>query len=159
MHTRALNVLPYMLDAGQVSLARRELLFWFDLQIPRQPRRFITNPHSSHPTQYGRIRPEANLHSSDFFEPGWKLVSPDRLLSTFTAAEPCSNPNSTLAGLQLCSDADLQRWSEDGHKFAPYHYQWKNGLVSTHVPIQFWLFCCRLCFMNTALYQPALSTI
>ena len=131
VHTRALNVLPYMLDADQVSFARRERLFWFDWQIPSQTGCFITNPHSSHPTQYGRIRLEANLHSSDFFEPGWKLVSPDRLLPTFTAAEPCSNPKNTPARLQLCSDADLQRWTEDGHKFAPYHYQWKNGLVST----------------------------
>ena len=120
-----------MLDAGHLSLARRERLFWFDWEIPTQPGCFIINPQSTHSSQFGRIQLEANLQPSKFLEPGWHLASPGRVLPTFTAAQSCSQPRSTSPGLDLCTESDLQRWHEDGHKFAPYHYQWRNGLVSS----------------------------
>ena len=129
-YTRTLNVLPYMLDAGDVSLARRERLYWFDWEIPLQPGCAITNPDSSNPLEYGQVHLECVIQPADFLEPGWRLLSPDRMLSTFTTAQPAVTPRKFPAGINLCNEADLNRWSADRHRFPPFQYQWKNGLTS-----------------------------
>ena len=129
-YTRTLNVLPYMLDAGDVSLARRERLYWFDWEIALQPGCAITNPDSSNPLEYGQVHLECVIQPADFLEPGWRLISPDRMLATFTTAQPAVTPRKFPAGINLCNEADLNRWSADRHRFPPFQYQWKNGLTS-----------------------------
>ena len=131
IYTKNLNVLPYVLDAGDVSLARRERLYWFDWEVHSSEGCKIWNPQSNSLTSYGRIHLESKIIPSDFLQPGWKLVSPDKLLPTFTTAQPSAQPREHPAGIDLCSESELHHWSMDQHKFPPFQYRWKNGLLST----------------------------
>ena len=131
IYTKNLNVLPYVLDAGDVSLARHERLYWFDWEVHSSEGCKIWNPQSNSLTSYGRIQLESKIIPSVFLQPGWKLVSPDKLLPTFTTAQPSAQPREHPAGIDLCSESELHRWSMDQHKFPPFQYRWKNGLLST----------------------------
>ena len=131
VYSKTLGVLPYKLDAGQCSLARRPRLFWFDWQVPASQDLSISTPQTTQATDFGVVDVHAAVHASAFLSPGFSLAGgPEHRLPTFTTAQPSNAPRASPAGLEQCDLETRKKWAEDYHKFPPYQYQFRHGLVN-----------------------------
>jgi hypothetical protein len=69
-----------------------------------------------------------SLESTHYLEPGWDLQTPEQRLPTFTTSRPSNLPGRKPAGLASCDPHEIQRWTEDLHRFPPYQYRDANCL-------------------------------
>ena len=67
VRSKALQILPYVLDAGDCSVARRQRLFWFDWQVPAHGR-------TTHASDFGVVDVQVDVHDSACLSPGFKLA-------------------------------------------------------------------------------------
>ena len=129
IYSRAVGILPYQVDARDVSLCRRPRLWWFNWSLSDRPGMEIVNPATSQAQDYGEIFLEAQVNERDFLKPGWNRVDGSRPFSTFTTAQASAKPRFAPAGLSKSSAADRSAWQKDRHRFPPFQYQKANGVV------------------------------
>ena len=114
---------PWLLDAGGISLARRPRIYWVSWEIHSNDDDVEVSREVEHhlPIQ-GEIKLTAQVNEKEFLEPGWKLMS-EQKLPTFTTARPSENPLRRPAGLKQCQEHEVVRWKRDSHRFPPYQYR------------------------------------
>eukprot|EP00438_Fugacium_kawagutii_P019799 Skav234936 [mRNA] locus=scaffold2677:147840:152458:- [translate_table: standard] len=92
-------------------------------------------------TDCGIMSQEVELQAWEFDALGFALCRRPRLywcrwelaglhLPTFTTARPSATPGRKPAGLEKLTALERERWSDDQHKFPPYQYSHRNGLVN-----------------------------
>ena len=116
---------PLLIDAAQVSLARRPRLYWIDWEV--MP---AHNVHFDR-TDTGRsqVKLVAPVEEKDFIQEGWRKAGTDPF-PTFTTSRPRSQAGYKPAGFKQCSPHEVERWRADAHRFPPYQYQDKHCLVN-----------------------------
>ena len=116
---------PWYIDASGVSLAHRPRLYWVDWELyPAPGVQFHTTP-----TGRSAISLQGQMVAERYLTPGWKKVD-ESPFPTFTTSRPRATPGYKPAGIQQCSQEELDRWRQDEHRFPPYQYQTKHCLVN-----------------------------
>ena len=124
------ETIPWCVDAGGVSLARRPRLYWCSWEpLELEGAKVVKGREGALPVQ-GRIELQVTVDEQDFLEPGWRRVRPEGSLPTFTTSRPSAVPGRRPAGLALCPPDAVARWSADLHRFPPYQYREENCVVN-----------------------------
>ena len=116
---------PWSIDAAGVSLARRPRLYWLDWElIGGEGATLVMEADKRR-----QVALEGKIQEKIYLLPGWRK-SDSAPLPTFTTSRPSQRPGYKPAGLQQCSEAELQRWRNDQHRFPPYQYRTCFSLVN-----------------------------
>ena len=75
---------------------------------------------------FSSVSLQAEVDGSAFIEKGW-LLREGCHLPTFTTSRPRSSPGRRPAGLESCQPHELERWTQDSHRFPPYQYKDGHG--------------------------------
>ena len=78
---------------------------------------------------YDKVHLEAQVDGKAAFLPGWSLQEGCHL-PTFTTSRPRTTPGRRPAGVEQCTEHELQRWYDDYYRFPPYQYRDSHGLWS-----------------------------
>eukprot|EP00435_Cladocopium_sp_Y103_P040826 s373_g11.t1 len=116
---------PWHIDAEGVSLAHRPRLYWLDWELVPTAEAVVGTTPIGRPS----LKLSSVLEGEQFLTPGWRQVE-EAKLPTFTTSRPRSSPGYKPAGIQQCTEEDLDRWTKDLHRFPPYQYQRKYLLCS-----------------------------
>ena len=76
------------------------------------------------------MMPFARQELAEVLEAGWDKVDPTTSFPTFATSRPSSTPGRKPAGLRECAAHELKRWGDDLHRFPPYQYMDRRGLVN-----------------------------
>ena len=126
--SRGIQGQPLFCDAGELTWCRRPRLYWVSWEIPTAEGYSWTR--SSEDVDVLHL--EGCQALTQVLRPGWIKVDPERPFPTFTTSRPSIKPGRKPAGVAQCSLADLERWSEDSHRFPPYQYKQDNCVVNRH---------------------------
>ena len=118
---RAFDLLPWYIDACDISLAHRPRLYWVSWEVQENEGVEIYLGSGTRLPLQGQINLKATLDEKDFLERGWSRTS-QRAFPTFTTSRPSPQPLRRPAGLQDCNDEERERWRKDQHRFPPYQY-------------------------------------
>eukprot|EP00438_Fugacium_kawagutii_P001410 Skav219710 [mRNA] locus=scaffold776:167537:175718:- [translate_table: standard] len=105
----------------------RPRLYWITWQLSSQAGAELVAPDSSN---YGTITLTAWQDLDEVCEEGWTKVDPSRPFPTFTTSRPRPSPGRKPAGLQQCTNQEVDRWQQDQHRFPPYQYASRNCLIN-----------------------------
>ena len=118
---------PWACDAGQLTWCSRPRLYWISWDIAEQPGAYLQSGKPGAPSE---VVLTACQDLEQVCEEGWLKVDPSRPFPTFTTSRPRARPGHKPAGVNSCSQADLDRWAEDSFRFPPYQYTAKNLLIN-----------------------------
>lgn len=122
-----LGLIPYMVDAGQLSLARRPRLYWCDWEMLSQDGvSYVPSEHAGF-AQYIKVEFKVEVEPRDYLLPGWKQCEAG-VLPTFTTSRPRDHPGRGPAGLDRCLPHEVKKWENDSYRFPPYQYRDEVGL-------------------------------
>ena len=121
---------PWYVDSSCMSLCHRPRLYWLSWEIYEKEGVSIGWGSDTDLPLLGELQVQTELTETKYLEPGWEL-SPGQKLPTFTTSRPSTKPLRRPAGLKGCQPHEVQRWSQDLHRFPPYQYKDCN-LVSHH---------------------------
>ena len=120
--TKEVDVIPYMVDAGYLSLARRPRLYWCDWEMLDQDGvSYVKSDHEGS-AQYIKVEFQVEVDCREYLLPGWKQCQAG-VLPTFTTSRPRKHPGRGPAGIDRCLPHELQRWEADSFRFPPYQYR------------------------------------
>lgn len=110
--------LPLKCDAACLSWCHRPRLYWCDWEIVEAQGFQLSQG------QYGirELILEGHQPLDALVKAGWTKVTPDKPFPTFTTSRPRQTPGRKPAGIQQCSEAELDRWTQDQYRFPPYQY-------------------------------------
>ena len=120
--SEALGMEPYLVEAGDFSRVRRPRLYWIS-----PPPKKMSGVQTKEEQLYTKVKYEAPVEPLEVvFKdgatwPGLELY-PDLKLPTFTRCIPRRKPPPDPAGLGFVSEAEKQRWVDDGFRYPPYTY-------------------------------------
>ena len=121
--SEAVGVLPWKINASDISLAHRPRLYWIDWELVNGAEADIAPPLDRDSWEsYGEVKLQATVEPKHFLEEGWSPPEAGKF-TTFTTARPAERPGRKPAGLSTCSLEEKQRWEADQHKFPPYQYK------------------------------------
>ena len=120
---------PFRIDSLGLTLCRRPRLYWTTWELVDDQDSWVTPPLTESYSDYGTVQFNWVVDEKPFLEPGWKLAGD--ALPTFTTARPSAQPGRKPAGLEQCTPAEQQAWRQDDHRFPPYQYAYKCGLVNS----------------------------
>ena len=116
---------PWICDSGFMTWCSRPRLYWITWGITETVECELL---------CSGARQEIRLHASQDIEEvvkeGWVKVDPDRPFPTFTTSRPSPKPGRKPAGLHQCTQAEIDRWVADSHRFPPYQYAGRNCLIN-----------------------------
>ena len=116
----AYDTMPWHIDAGGLSLARRPRLYWCSWEpLQLEGAKVVEGKEGVLPVK-GKVVLEVTVDERDFLEGGWQRVRPGAPFPTFTTARPSAVPGRRPAGLALCPPEAVARWKADLHRFPPY---------------------------------------
>ena len=118
---------PWFIDAKGVSLCARPRLYWMSWDPHPQLGADVLEGSDGQLPIKGEVVLQANLDTKAYLAPGWEMPE-GRSLPTFTTSRPSSVPGRRPAGIKTCSKQELQRWSQDRHRYPPYQYRNENCL-------------------------------
>ena len=118
---------PWACDAGQLTWCSRPRLYWISWDIAEQPGAYL---QSGKPGAPAEVVLTACQDLEQVCEEGWIKVDPSRPFPTFTTSRPRARPGHKPAGVNSCTQADLDRWAEDSFRFPPYQYTAKHLLIN-----------------------------
>ena len=120
--SEAIEVQPYRVDAGGISLCHRPRLYWVDWDLTEGEGVAVTPPvEEGQPwSGCGTVELKANVEEQAFLEQGWFV--------TFTTSRPREQPGFRPAGLDRCAPHEKLRWEADSFRFPPYQYRDHNLL-------------------------------
>ena len=111
---------PFWCNAGDFTWCNRPRLYWIDWEIDMEVQRSGDGEGAWGP----RVATlEGHQDISKVLRGGWIKVDPDHPFPTFTTSRPRDKPGRKPAGIQSCTEAELERWSKDLHRFPPYQYK------------------------------------
>ena len=119
---------PYKIDSLGMTLCRRPRLYWPSWELQGSSEAQVTPVEGDGFAAYGGVSFTTTLDPKPLLEPGWSLAG--EALPTFTTARPSVKPGRKPAGLEQCTKAELAVWSHEQHRFPPYQYSHKCGLVN-----------------------------
>ena len=115
---------PWLIDASEVSLARRPRLYWVEWELV-EGHGCVFDQTKRRPT----VLLNCQVDPKDFLLPGWHKTSAEPF-PTFTTSRPRDRAGYKPAGLNQCNDAEKTMWAQDSHRFPPYQYQFKHCLIN-----------------------------
>ena len=119
---------PLKCDAGTLTWCHRPRLYWCDWEIIEMEGYVLEHVGSSEP---GELKLQGAQDLTQVIRAGWKTVEPAKSFPTFTTSRPSPVPGRKPAGIKQCSLAELERWSQDLHRFPPYQYCAIHSLVNS----------------------------
>ena len=122
----AVELTPWKVDAIGLRLCRRPRLYWVTWELQEQEG--VCLEEADEDWDYGLVSLTSKVETQNFLEPGWKLAGD--ALPTFTTARPSEYPGRKPAGLEGLTQVEKSRWEHDFHRFPPYQYAQKCGLVN-----------------------------
>ena len=126
----AYDTLPWSVDAGGLTLARRPRLHWCSWDpLNLEGAKVVEGREGDLPIK-GKVELEVAIDERDFLESGWQRVRPNAPFPTFTTARPSAIPGRRPAGLALCPPEAVSRWKADLHRFPPYQYRAENCVTN-----------------------------
>eukprot|EP00438_Fugacium_kawagutii_P010156 Skav235744 [mRNA] locus=scaffold1612:147414:153104:- [translate_table: standard] len=110
---------PLLCDAACLCWCHRPRLYWLDWELQvREGTRLRQDPK----TKLQEVIFEGSQNLSKVIRAGWKKVDTSKAFPTFTTSRPSAKAGRKPAGVRQCSESELQRWSQDLHRFPPYQY-------------------------------------
>ena len=125
--TQGIGDQPIWCDAGCFTWCHRPRLYWCNWELVEGHGFSLTQATNSSPS---RLFLEGSQVLSSVLRAGWLKVAPEKPFPTFTTSRPNPLPGRKPAGIAQCTVEDLQRWSEDHHRFPPYQYMESNCVVN-----------------------------
>ena len=116
---------PWFIDAHGVSLCHRPRLYWLSWELFESEGVELWFGSTGKLPVKGEVKLKAELKVEAYLELGWKLPSSNRL-PTFTTSRPSSKPMRRPAGLHTCRPHEVERWTQDLHRYPPYQYRDEN---------------------------------
>eukprot|EP00438_Fugacium_kawagutii_P024289 Skav230446 [mRNA] locus=scaffold3496:112156:119103:- [translate_table: standard] len=127
--SQEVELLPWEIDALGFALCRRPRLYWTSWELEADAETDLVAPEE----QWGQ-RGQCVCHNvvspTAFLEEGWTLAGDS--LPTFTTARPSEVPGRKPAGLHKLTATEKERWTADAHRFPPYQYAQRQGLLNKH---------------------------
>lgn len=115
---------PWKCDAGTMTWCSRPRLYWLTWDIAEQEGCALL--------QHQAVKEVVLTAAQDLelvCKEGWIKYDCERPFPTFTTSRPRPTPGRKPAGLQQCSQEDVDRWSADSHRYPPYQYTQRNLLI------------------------------
>ena len=115
---------PWKIDSKGLTLCRRPRLYWVTWELLQQEG--VTFAEKE-----GEVREvvfDSVVNAKDSLEPGWSMAGD--YLPTFTTARPSPVPGRKPAGLHTLTAEEEEKWKQDWHRFPPYQYAFKCGVVN-----------------------------
>ncbi|CAL1145402.1 unnamed protein product [Cladocopium goreaui] len=125
--TQAFEATPWMVDAKDVSLARRPRLYWLDWEILPQEGASLQLSRDAGAEAFHEAHLEGFIKEENYLKPGWKRVGVEPL-PTFTTSRCRSHEGHRPAGKEHCLPHELARWEADHYRYPPYQYRDKHCL-------------------------------
>ena len=126
----AYGAMPWSIDAGGLSLARRPRLYWCSWEPFRLEGATVVEGREGALPVRGKVILDVKVDERDFLEAGWRRVQPEASFPTFTTSRPSALPGRRPAGLALCPPDAVARWKADLHRFPPYQYRKENCVTN-----------------------------
>ena len=120
---------PLRIDAKEISPCARPRLYWTTWECGSEAGVSWQKGDDEGWETYDKVHLEAQVDGKAAFLPGWSLQE-DCHLPTFTTSRPRTTPGRRPAGVEQCSEHELQRWYDDYYRFPPYQYRDSHGLWS-----------------------------
>lgn len=118
---------PFLCNAGDFTWCNRPRLYWIDWEIDSK----VQKPGDGEGAWAPRVVTlEGHQDISQVLRSGWIKVDPDHAFPTFTTSRPRAKPGRKPAGIQGCSEMELERWTRDLHRFPPYQYKEAHCVVN-----------------------------
>ena len=114
---------PWKVEALGLTLCRRPRLYWISWELAANEGVWLWDDHGQRAVSF-----EFLAESKALLEPGWQLAGD--CLPTFTTSRPSPIPGRKPAGLQNLSSSERHLWVKDRHRFPPYQYAFKAGVVN-----------------------------
>ena len=118
---------PYLCNAGTFTWCNRPRLYWLDWEVSQELSNAGTGPGDWSPRE---VTLEGGQNIEKVIRSGWLKVDPQQPFPTFTTSRPREKPGRKPAGIQSCTNQDLQRWVADSHRFPPYQYKEEHCVVN-----------------------------
>lgn len=118
---------PYLCNAGTFTWCNRQRLYWQDWEVSQELSNAGTGPGDWSPRE---VTLEGEQNIEKVIRSGWLKVDPQQPFPTFTTSRPREKPGRKPAGIQSCTNQDLQRWVADLHRFPPYQYKEEHCVVN-----------------------------
>ena len=118
---------PYLCNAGTFTWCNRPRLYWLDWEVSQELSNAGTVPGDWSPRE---VTLEGEQNIEKVIRSGWLKVDPQQPFPTFTTSRPREKPGRKPAGIQSCTNQDLQRWVADSHRFPPYQYKEEHCVVN-----------------------------
>ena len=120
---------PCRVDAKGISLCARPRLYWTTWECSEALGVSRVAGDGEGWEAYDKIVLEAEVDGKALLLPGWSIQDGCHL-PTFTTSRPRNTPGRRPAGVEQCSEHELQRWYDDFYRFPPYQYRDSHGLWS-----------------------------
>eukprot|EP00438_Fugacium_kawagutii_P007570 Skav230247 [mRNA] locus=scaffold1266:12488:17642:+ [translate_table: standard] len=120
--SESFELLPWAIDAADVSLAHRPRLYWISWELQPGKDVLIHPPAGSSSSTFGQVKLSCTIETKRYLTPGWQKCS-DTTFPTFTTARPRSTPGRRPAGLDKLNASERAQWVADDFRFPPYQYQ------------------------------------
>lgn len=115
---------PVHIDAGTLTWCNRPRLYWTTWELCEGPGASCNA--GVEPVSWTLVGQQP---VDQYLEAGWSKVSLDQSFPTFTTSRPAARPGRKPAGVVQCQEHELRRWREDWHRFPPYQYMDRHGVV------------------------------
>ena len=127
--SETLGMEPLLVEAGNFSRVRRPRLYWVD---PKP--KLLEGTKMKEEELYTKVTYDAPPEPLELvFEEGvtWpgEELFPGLKFPTFTRCIPRKRPPPSPAGLAFISEAEKERWAQDGFRYPPYTYETKYMLL------------------------------
>ena len=116
---------PVRIDAGNLTWCHRPRLYWCTWELVEGEGATLDTTQAV--SVWWLV---ARQELAEVLEAGWEKVNPTTSFPTFTTSRPSSTPGRKPAGLRECAAHELKRWGDDLHRFPPYQYMDRRGLVN-----------------------------
>ena len=120
---------PIRIDAKGISPCARPRLYWTTWECGSEAGVSWQKGDDEGWETYDKVHLEAQVDGKAAFLPGWSLQEGCHL-PTFTTSRPRTTPGRRPAGVEQCTEHELQRWYDDYYRFPPYQYRDSHGLWS-----------------------------
>eukprot|EP00438_Fugacium_kawagutii_P011158 Skav227732 [mRNA] locus=scaffold3513:12968:18204:+ [translate_table: standard] len=110
---------PFLCDAACATWCHRPRLYWIDWELVADAFTLLEQKDSG----VVQVQFAAEQPLAEVVRTGWHKVDLTNPFPTFTTARPSAVPGRKPAGIKHCTLSELQRWSDDLHRFPPYQYK------------------------------------
>ena len=125
--SKGVDGLSYRIDAFGVTLCHRPRLYWPTWELQSTEGALVEHPTGDSWSDFGNVKFFGTPDHHALLEPGWS-VADEWGLPTFTTSRPRQQPGRRPAGIHECLPHEIQRWTDDKHRFPPYQYRDAAGL-------------------------------